>query len=178
MGMIPFLGLNAQNVVEINTDTVFCISIIYFYNNNQNEPESYTFLLPVHEKCCVNISNHDTFFKTINIGTYSISNPIASLYPMIKASFPDSSSSFQKESYNSSMIKWLHYSIEANNGKGFYTKNNDYFIIAIAKIIAITKKNVNGFPFALGVIKDILPVSLNDNCIKDDLMIISEKLFE
>lgn len=47
IGMISFLRLNAQNALEINVDTVFCISINYFQNNN-NEPELYTFLLPVH----------------------------------------------------------------------------------------------------------------------------------
>ena len=71
IGMISFLRLNAQNALEINVDTVFCISINYFQNNN-NEPELYTFLLPVHEKCHVNISNHDTFISSINTEAYPL----------------------------------------------------------------------------------------------------------
>ena len=97
---------------------------------------------------------------------------------MIKASFPDSSLIFQKESFNSSITKWINYNIEVNNGKEFYTKNNDSFTIAIAKVIAIAKHNVNGFPQALSIIKDIIPVSLIDNCIRDGMMVISEMVLQ
>lgn len=173
IGMISFLRLNAQNALEINVDTVFCISINYFQNNN-NEPESYTFLLPVHEKCHVNISNHDTFISSINTEAYPISDLYFSLFQMIKASFPDSSLSFQKEAFNSSFTKWIHYNLEASNSTEFYTKNNEIFTIAIAKVVAVTKHNVTGFPLALSIIKDIVPVLISDNCIRDDMMVISE----
>ena len=171
--MISFLRLNAQNALEINVDTIFCITIHYYQNNNY-EPELYTFLLPVHEKCHVNISNHDTFIKSINTEAYPISDLYFSLFDMVKTSFPDSSLTFQKESFNSSIAKWIHYNIEANNSTEFYTKNNELFVISIAKVIAITKHNVKGFPLALSIIKDIVPVLISDTCIKDDMMVISE----
>lgn len=174
MGMIPLLG-NAQSVLELDADTVFCITINYFHNVDK-EPETYTFLLPIHENCHLNISNHDTLIKSLSIRAYHISDFYFSLFPMIKSSFPDSSLTFQKNSYNSSITKWIHYNLESNNSKKFYTKTKDFFIINIAMVIAITKHNVNGFPLALGIIKDIVPVSLSDNCIKDDLMVISETL--
>lgn len=173
IGMISFLRLNAQNALEINVDTVFCISINYFQNNN-NEPELYTFLLPVHEKCHVNISNHDTFISSINTEAYPISDLYFSLFQMIKASFPDSSLSFQKEAFSSSFTKWIHYNLEATKSTEFYTKSNEFFTIAIAKVIAVTKHNVTGFPLALSIIKDIVPVLISDNCIRDDMMVISE----
>lgn len=173
MGSIPFFQLNAQNTLETNVDTVFCITINYIQNNN-NEPELYTFLLPVHEKSYVNISNHETFIRSMNTEKYLISDLYFSLFPMIKASFPDSSLVFQKSLFDSSFAKWLQYDIESSNSSEFHTRNNDLIIIAIAKVIAVTKHNVNGFPLALSIIKDIVPVSLSDNCIKDDMMVISE----
>ena len=93
---------------------------------------------------------------------------------MIEASFPDSSFTFRKESYNNSISKWLYYNIKNGNSKELYTKTDDVFIITIAKIMAIMKHNVNGFPLAISIIKDIVPVSLSDNCIKDDIMVLSK----
>lgn len=173
IGMISFLRLNAQNTLEINVDTVFCISILYYQNNNY-EPDWYTFLLPVHEKCHVNISNHDTFISSLNTEAYPISDLYFSLFPMIKASFPDSSLSFQVEVWESSYLKWYNYNVEARNSTDFYTKNNEMFRISIAKVIAVTKHNVTGFPLALSIIKDVVPVCISDNCIRDDMMVISE----
>lgn len=178
IGMISFLRLNAQNTLEINVDTVFCISILYYQNNNY-EPDWYTFLLPVHEKCHVNISNHDTFISSLNTEAYLISDLYFSLFRMIKASFPDSSLSFQVEVWESSFLKWYNYNVEARNStdcyaKNFYTKNNEMFRISIAKVIAVTKHNVTGFPLALSIIKDVVPVFISDNCIRDDMMVISE----
>lgn len=172
IGMISFLRLNAQNTLEINVDTVFCITINYYQNNNY-EPELYTFLLPVHEKCHVNISNHDTFISSLNTEAYPISDLYFSLFRMIKASFPDSSLSFQVEVYESGFLKWYNYNLEANR-TDFYTKNNEMFRISIAKVIAVTKHNVTGFPLALSIIKDVVPVFISDNCIRDDMMVISE----
>lgn len=173
--MIPFLGLNAQGILELDADTMYCITINYF-SNADKEPETHTFLLPIHENCYVNISNHDTLIKSMSISAYSISDLYFSLFPMIKASFPDSSLAFQKDSFNSSITKWVHFNLKSNESKKFYTKNDDFFIIHIAKVIAIAKHNVNGFPLAISIIKDIIPVSLSDDCIKDNLMIISESV--
>jgi len=98
---------------------------------------------------------------------------------MIKASFPDSSLAFQIEVYNGSFYKWMlyTYNMKSSNSKKFYIKNNDSFIISIDKIIAITKHNVNGFPLAVCIIKDIVSVSLNDNCIKENVIVLSKYCF-
>lgn len=173
IGMTSLLGLNAQKVSGLDIDTVYCITINYFYNDHR-EPQTYTFLLPVHDTCYVNLSSHDTLIESLNHGTYPISDFFFSLFPMIEASFPDSSFTFRKESYNNSISKWLYYNIKNGNSKELYTKTDDVFIITIAKIMAIMKHNVNGFPLAISIIKDIVPVSLSDNCIKDDIMVLSK----
>lgn len=173
MGIIPFLGLNAQSVSELDVDTVFCVTVHYFINDHA-EPETHTSLLPIHETCYLNITNHDTLIKSLNKGAYPVGDFFFSLFPMIKASFPDSSEVFQKVVYDESLSRWLHYNIKRGAGEKFYTKTGDLFIITIAKVMAITKHNVNGFPLAVGLIKDVVPVSLNDNCIKDEMIVISE----
>ena len=180
MGIISFLGLDAQCVsgLDPDFDTLFCITI-HCYHNDKAEPDTYTFLSPLHDDYYLDISNHDTLLKSLKKITYPISDFFFSLYPMIKASFPDSSLAFQESVFYSNLSKWIYYNsqMSMSTSRKFHTKTEDYYIINVAKVMAITKQNINGFPLAISIIKDIVSVSLNNNCIMENLIVLSKYCF-
>jgi hypothetical protein len=130
--------------------------------------------MSIQEGCHLDLSNHDSLYNSLYKETLAISDLFFSSFDMVKASFPDSTLNFQKETYNNNILKWLYYNSQISIRHKYFTETGDCFIMTVAKIIAVTKQGVGGFPVAIGIIKDVIPVCLNDDCINGNVMELSK----
>ena len=188
LGMIPLLELEAQHLLDLASDTIFCISI-YYNQNNDYPDERYLFFMKEYDDCHVNLSNPDSLnesiCKGVKNGTYhlvDLESGILSLafLKMTTGVFSDSSLCIQREAYNicySTWMSWAYDTTAIDADLKFITETNDYVIISIQKFIAYTKQNINGYSLALGVIKEVIPIYLNYTCIKDKGMVLSKECF-
>lgn len=186
--MIPLLELEAQHLLDLASDTIFCISI-YYNQNNDYPDERYLFFMKEYDDCHVNLSNPDSLnesiCKGVKNGTYhlvDLESGILSLafLKMTTGVFSDSSLCIQREAYNicySTWMSWAYDTTAIDADLKFITETNDYVIISIQKFIAYTKQNINGYSLALGVIKEVIPIYLNYTCIKDKGMVLSKECF-
>ena len=173
--LVTLLRLNAQNSSEMIVDTLYHINLNY-YRSIKIPPELHVVLLPKDDSILLDISNYETLMASLhgNVGPTVIF--LLDLYPMIRLSYPDSSDSFVLEKYVSSMNKWADYNSDELmlSQHNYNVGTGECFVLNIAKLIAVTKRDVGKYPIAVCEIIDVIPMVIDEKYVKINTIPISK----